>query len=140
VKCAVYSFNEKPSKPVDDPDGIRLNYKPTFAVVDRSFVVAGSPGAMAKLIPELKSTKSPGHPAAWRGKVYAQGTADFLAAHPEPLITETVLNRGIGLNEAKHEVDTLLKWARTLGEAELTITHGPQAFTLALQWNGGNSK
>ncbi|HEY2787762.1 MAG TPA: hypothetical protein VGJ05_22585 [Fimbriiglobus sp.] len=135
IHVVEYRFNEKPTKPVDDPDGIRFNLEPCFAAVGDSFVVAGSPGLLKKLIPELKKPAAGGSPAVWRNKIYGAGGAAFLTAHPDPIITETVLSQGVGLAEAKRQVAGLTTWLATLGTAEITIEHGKDAYTLKVEWN-----
>jgi hypothetical protein len=134
VKVNVYRINDKPTTPVADPDGIRFNFAPCYAAVGDSFVVACSSGMLKALIPELKKPSVAGHPAVWRNKLYAVGGAAFLAAHPEPAITETILGQGVGLAEAKKQVADLTRWLATLGTAGVEIDHGTDAVTIAAEW------
>jgi hypothetical protein len=132
VKVNTYTFVEKPLEA--DPDGVRFNFAPCYATVGDSFVVAGSPGLMKVLIAELKKPAGGGHPAVWRNKTYAAGGADFLAAHPEPIITDTILGQGIDLAGAKKQVAELTHWLGTLGTVGVTIDHGANAFTVVVDW------
>jgi hypothetical protein len=134
LKVNVYRINEKPTTAVADANGIRFNFAPCYAAVGESFVVAGSPGTLKALIPELKKPSVVGHPAVWRNKLYAAGGAAFLAAHPEPAITETILGQGVGLAEAKKQVAELTRWLATLGTAGVEIDHGSDAVTIAVEW------
>jgi hypothetical protein len=134
IKVNVYRINEKPTSAVADPNGIRFNFAPCYATVGDSFVVAGSPGMLKALIPELMKPSAAGHPAVWRNKLYAAGGAAFLAAHPEPAITETILGQGVGLAEAKKQVADLTRWLATLGTAGVEIEHGADAVTIAAEW------
>jgi hypothetical protein len=134
IKVNMYRINEKPTTPVADPNGIRFNFAPCYAAVGDSFVVAGSPGMLKALIPELRKPSAAGHPAVWRNKLYAAGGAAFLAAHPEPAITETILGQGVGLAEAKKQVADLTRWLATLGTAGVEIEHGTDAVTVAGEW------
>src|SRR5262249_53073136 len=113
---------------------IRYNFAPCYAAVGDSFVVAGSPGMLRALIPELRKPAAAGHPAVWRNKLYAEGGAAFFPAHPEPAITETILRQGVGLAEPQKQVAELTGWLATLGTAGVEIDHGTDAVTVTAEW------
>jgi hypothetical protein len=134
IKVNLYRINEKPATAVADPNGIRFSFAPCYAAVGDSFVVAGSPGMLKALIPELRKPSVAKHPAVLRNKLYAAGGSAFLAAHPEPAITETILGQGVGLAEAKKQVADLTRWLATLGTAGIDIEHGADVVTIAAEW------
>jgi hypothetical protein len=137
VKIVAYRFPEN-KEIADDPTGIRFNFEPCFATVGNELVVASTVELCKKLITELKKPQSAkSSPAVIRGKFSAKGGADFLAALPEPLITDAILARGIGLEEAKKEVAELVAWIKSLGtfRGELDITD--KEYKLDLVWEQG---
>jgi hypothetical protein len=137
VKIVAYRFPED-KELADDPEDIRFNFEPCFAIVNEQLVVASTVELAKKLVTELKATQKaePGA-AVIRGKFSAKGGAEFLAALPEPLITDAILSRGIGLDEAKKEVAALVAWIKTLGtfRGELDITD--KEYKLDLVWEQG---
>ncbi len=132
-----YRFPEN-KELADDPDGLRFNFEPCFAIVGAELVVATTVELCKKLITELKSPqKGKSSPAVIRGKFSATGAADTLAALPEPFITDAILSRGIGLDDARKEVAALVAWVRSLGtfRGELDIT--AKEYKLDLVWELG---
>jgi hypothetical protein len=142
VPIVSYRFPEDKPYPDDgDPDNLRFNFVPSFAVVGDSLVTASSPGVIKALIPELKKTPDPANcsPVVWRAKAYAAGGAELLRAFPDPTVTLAVLNEGIGLDEAKKRTAQLADWVATLGAAELSIDHRAEAYQIRLDWNQKSS-
>jgi len=135
VKIVAYRFPEN-KELADDPDGLRFNFEPCFAIVGEELVVASTVELCKKLITELKGTeKKPASNAVIRGKLSAKGGGDFLAALPEPFITDAILARGIGLEDARKEVAALVGWVKTLGtfRGEIDITE--KEYKLDLMWD-----
>ncbi|MBN9520415.1 hypothetical protein J0H58_18115, partial [bacterium] len=134
VKIVAWRFPENKALP-DDPDGLRFNFEPCFAVVGDSLVVASTVEVCQKLIPEVKRTAAlPGHAAVWRAKGYAASAADAIAAVPEPFITDTVLRTSTGLADARRQVEALTAWVRTLGTARVEYDVGRDALWADVVW------
>lgn len=137
VKIVAYRFSEN-KELASDPTGIRFNFEPCFAIVGDELVVASTVELCKKLITELKKPqKAKGSTAVIRGKLSAQGGGDFLAALPEPLITDAILSRGIGLEEARKEVAELVAWIKTLGTFRGEIDITDKQYKLDLVWSVG---
>lgn len=135
VGIIAYRFPEN-KELADDPDGIRFNFEPCFAIVDDQLVVASTVELCKKLITELKGAeKKPASSAVLRGRFSAKGGADFLAALPEPLITDAVLNRGIGLDDARKEVAELVAWLKALGTGRVELDITEKEYRLDLVWD-----
>lgn len=134
IKITAYRFQE--AKPVpEDPDGLRFNFEPCFAVVGDELVLASTLELGKKLVTELKrSTKAEGHAAVWRGRASAAGAADVLGAISDPLVTEAVLSRGIGLTDARREVAELVEFVRTLGTARIDLDVTATEYRLDVVW------
>ncbi|HVK19723.1 MAG TPA: hypothetical protein VM533_22510, partial [Fimbriiglobus sp.] len=142
VTITSYRFPEKKPFPGNgDPDNLRFNFVPCFAVVGDYLVVSSSPALVKDLIPELKKTPDPAKcsPAVWRAKTYAAGIAQTIRDNPEPVVTNAVLSEGVGLDEAKKQVAALADWVATLGAAGLSIDHGADAYEIKLEWKTGSS-
>jgi hypothetical protein len=137
VTITTYRFPEKKPFPGDgDPDNLRFNFVPCFAVAGDFLVVSSSPALIKDLIPELKKSPDPAKcsPAVWRAKTYAAGIAQTIRDNPEPVVTNAVLSEGVGLDEAKKQVEALADWVATLGAVGLSIDHGADAYEIKLEW------
>lgn len=135
VTILSYRFPE--GKPLDaDPTNIRFNFVPSFAVVGDYFIAASSPKLLKDLIPEVKKPIDPKgcSPAVWRAKGYGIGAAQMVKARPESSITGTVLEQGVGLDEAKKQLEQLAGWLGKLGTVGVSIDHGETAFKFEVEW------
>ncbi len=139
VKLVTYRFSEKAEPKFDDPEKLRFNAAPTFAIVGDSLIVGSTPGIVKLLVPELrKESKASGAPAVWRASAFAAGGAKFLDANPEATVTQAILSQGIGLAEAKEQTKKLAAWLGTLGRFDVTIDHAAEYFEFKIAWNIGN--
>lgn len=135
VKIVSYTFPEKGDLKFNDDDNLRFNAVPSFAKVNDSFVIGSTPGIVKSLIPLLKKeAKGVGSSEVFRFKVYAQGAADVLQAHPDATVTDAVLTQGITLGEARQQTLDLAKWVRTLGTASVVIDHGDEYYRFDATW------
>ncbi|MEO2090146.1 MAG: hypothetical protein ABGY75_11695, partial [Gemmataceae bacterium] len=135
IDIVSYRFSE--NKPLDaDPTNVRFNFVPSFAVVNGFLVVASSPQLLKDLSPEVKKPVDPAgcSPAVWRNRVYGAGAAAALKARPEAVITDAVLGQGIGLDEAKKQVEQIAKFLGTLGTLGVEVEHGAEAFRFEVEW------
>jgi hypothetical protein len=135
IDVVSYRFSE--TKPLPgDPTNIRFSFVPTFAVVNGFLVIASSPQLVKDLIPELKKDVDPAacSPSVWRNTVSAAGAASGLKARPDAVITDAVLGQGIGLDEAKKQVEQLAKFLNTLGTVGMTLDHTAEAYVFDVEW------
>lgn len=129
-----YRFKEDKDLP-DDPEGIRFNFEPSFAIVKDQLVVASTAELCKKLITELKKPQpTKGADAVLRGVFSAKGGADYLSAALDPLITDAILSRGIGLGAARKEVAELVGWAKGLGTGRVELDIAAKQYKLDLVW------
>jgi hypothetical protein len=131
-----YRFDEKKVVP-EDPQGDRFNFEPCFAIVGDEMVMASTIELGKKLITELKKPRQNGNAAIWKSRVTAESGADTLAGLTDPLITDAVLGRGVGLTEARKEISDLIGWVRTLGTAQIEIDITATEYRLDLMWTPG---
>jgi hypothetical protein len=119
-----------------DPTNIRYNFVPSFAVVGESLIVASSPKLLKDLIPEVKKPIDPKlcSPAVWRAKGYGAGAASGVKARPEASITDSVLGQGVGLDDAKKQLDQYATLLAKLGTVSVTVEHGEAAFKFEVDW------
>ncbi|OWK46687.1 hypothetical protein FRUB_00386 [Fimbriiglobus ruber] len=137
VTITTYRFPETGEYPGrGDPGKLRFNFVPSFAVVGEFLVVSSTPGLIKDLIPELRKTATPGDRSSsvWRARGYAPGTAATLRDNPEPVVTTTVLTQGIGLSEAKKQVEQIADFVATLGAIGLEIDHQTDTFQIQFEW------
>lgn len=135
VTIVSYRFPEKGVYPGDD-DGYRFNFVPCFATTGDFFLTATSPRLLKDLLIELKKPTTGAGPSAavWRGKVYGRGAATALRGRPDPIITDAILSRGVGLKQATAEVEQLAGFLDTIGTAGFTMDHGANAFQFDVEW------
>lgn len=135
VPIVSYQFPDTQETKLDDPDRLRFNTVPSFAIVEDSLVLGSTPGIVERVITELRKTHT-GKPSAkvWRLQAYGAGAGTLLDAYPEPSISDAVLSQGISLAEAQKQVRSLARWIKTLGQYELSIDHGDEAFVFELAW------
>jgi hypothetical protein len=134
VKIVAYRFPE--DKPLlDDPDGLRFNFEPCFAVVGDELVLATTVELCKKLITELKNPDAgKAKRAVVRGKLKAKGAAQALEGLSDPFITDAVLSRGIGLAEAKQEVADLVAFVKSLGNLQVELDVTDTEYRIDLVW------
>jgi len=135
VKIIVYRFPENKPFP-DDPDNIRFNFEPCFAKVDNQFVAATTLEACKKVITEVRRLHTEkGSPAVWRGKVFAAGGAKLLYDLPDPLVTDAILTGGLGIEDARKQVDAIGAWLKTLGTVRIEIDESDKEYRFDLVWS-----
>jgi hypothetical protein len=134
VTLVGYRFPE--NKELDqDPDGVRFNFEPCFAVVGDELVVASTVELGKKLIAELKKpSRGEASPAVIRAKGNAREAAAALAGFSEPLITDAVLGRGIGLADARQEVADIIAFVKTLGTAQVELDIADTEYRVNVVW------
>jgi hypothetical protein len=134
VTLVAYRFQE--NKPIaEDPDGLRFNFEPCFAIVGDELVLASTLELGRKLVTELKKPRSrQSNTAVLRGAANAKGVADVLVGLSDPLITDSVLSRGIGLTEARKEIAELVNFVRTLGAGRIELDVTDKEYRLDLTW------
>ncbi len=53
---------------------------------------------------------------------------------PDSLITDAILSRGLGLDEAKKEVAELVAWLKSLGNGRIDFDIAEKEYKLDLIW------
>ncbi|HEY3787790.1 MAG TPA: hypothetical protein VGL71_03000 [Urbifossiella sp.] len=135
VKIVSYRFPENRPFP-DDPDNIRFNFEPCFAAVDDQFIAATTVEVCKKLIAEVRRTaKLPASPAVWRGKAFAAGGSRALYDLPDPLITDAILSGGVGIENARKQVDAIGAWLKKLGSVRIEIDEAAMVYKFDAVWS-----
>ena len=134
VKIVGYRFPEG-KELADDPDGLRYNFEPCFAIVGDQFLAGSTIEVCKKLVTEVKRTaKTAPSPAVWRGKGFADAAGTALGAYPDPLVTDAILTDGVGIEDARKQVDALVAWLKTLGTARIEIDERDAEYRFDLIW------
>lgn len=134
VEIVSYRFPED-KEVKDDPDGQRFHAVPSFAVVHGSLVVASRPDIIKALIPELaKQPAAAGDPAVWRARLSGAGLAAWARNHPDALVADEILNRGVTLEEAKKQVALVANILEKAGAATWAMDHRPDCYEWRLEW------
>jgi hypothetical protein len=134
VKLVTYRVPEDKSL-AEDPDGVRYNFEPCFAMVGDEFVLATTVELGKKLITELKKPQAgKSHSAVLRGRLSAKAGADAIAGFTDPLVTDSVLGRGATLAEARKEIAELVAFVRTLGTATVELGVTDKEYRVDVVW------
>jgi hypothetical protein len=134
VKLVAYRVPEDKPLP-QDPDGIRFNFEPCFAVVGDEIVLATTVELGKKLITELKKPQSnKPHSAVLRGKLSAKAGAETLSGFTDPLVTNAVLGRGIGLTAARQEIADLVAFVKSLGTLTVELDVTEKEYRVDVVW------
>jgi hypothetical protein len=116
VAITGYRFDEKaPLK--QDVNDIRFNFSPCFARVGNQFVWCSTLELCRELVGLLQREEKDGKsaPAASRRRIYARGGAEFLSAVEDQLVTQTILDQAVPVEEAREQVKAFLALVRKLG-------------------------
>jgi hypothetical protein len=134
VTLVAYRFPEN-KQIADDPGGMRYNFEPCFAIMGDEFVLASTVELGKKLITELKHPRTAqSSSAVVRGKLLAKGGAQALEGFTDPLVTDAVLKRGIGLAEARAEITQLVEFVKSLGTVEVELDITDKEYRVDLVW------
>jgi hypothetical protein len=135
VKLVGYRFPEDGTLDGDTTD-VRFNFSPCFATVGDSFFAASTIELGRDMIAALKRPASAaGEPTvANRSRLYAAGGAGLLTMFEHQLLTQTILNRAVSVEEAKREVKALTDWLRGLGDLRIQADYRPHEFRFDIDW------
>ena len=87
------------------------------------------------MLPELTKPRTPDPEApVWRAKSYGVGASRFIAGSPEPLTTNLILTRNLGLGEAQRETQQIVDWLATLGTTSFEMDHRAEYHEARLTW------
>lgn len=129
-----YTFPEDGKFP-DDPQGIRFNFTPSYAVVKDQIVVASTREFCKEMIDYvLKEDRSKVESRNMQARGYAEGAAALLNASPEQFLTQTILSQAVSEVEAKKQVDDLLKYLKTLGSLRFETDYTDKNFRFNIDW------
>ena len=136
IKFFGYRFPEDGKFP-DDPQGLRFNFTPCYAVVNDQAVFASTREFCRELIDLLQAEKKNGaakSDANMQARLHATGLADLLNAAPEQLLTQTILAQAVPEAEAKKQVEQLLTFLRTLGRGRIETNYSKNEFHFDIEW------
>ncbi len=129
-----YRFPEGGKFP-DDPQNIRFNFVPTFAIVQDQFIAASNTQLCKELIDIIrKEDRTKIVTQNMRMQFDAKGGAAFLNAAPEALLTQTILSQAVPEAEAKRQVEQFLKYINGLGLLSLQADYGASEFRFDIEW------
>jgi hypothetical protein len=135
IKLVGYRFPVSGKFP-NDPDNLRFNFSPCFAVVGDQFLAASTLEFGREMIGVLKNEKAAPAtaPVNWRARVIAAGVADLAKAFEDQLLAQLVLDQAIAPAEAKKQAASLMDWIKQLGALELRIEHHEKEYRFDFDW------
>jgi hypothetical protein len=136
VKLVGYRFPENGTL-ANDPQGLRFAFSPCFASVGDQFFVASTLELGLEMIGLLKNsspTTSPATTLAAQSRAFAAGGATLATIFEDQQITQTILERGIAVDDAVKEVKAVVDWLRRLGVVRLESDYQPKEFRFDIRW------
>jgi hypothetical protein len=133
VTLVTYRFPEDGKLPADRGN-TRFNFSPCFARVGNQFVIASSAPFARELIGLLQREAPGGSPRSTQMRVYSAGGASLLKAFEDQLLTQTILDRAVGTEQAKKEAAAFVDWLRSLGRLEIDTEYGPDEYRTDIRW------
>lgn len=133
VTLVTYRFPEDGKLPADRGNA-RFNFSPCFARVGNQFVIASSAPFARELIRILPTEAGDGSQCSTQMRVYAAGGASLLKAFEDQLLTQTILDRAVGTEQAKKEAAAFVNWLRSLGRLEIDTEYGPDDYRTDIRW------
>lgn len=134
VTLVTYRFPETADQPAN-----RFNFSPCFARVGNQFVVASTVELGRELVGILKrpasSDPAKGSPQTTRVWFDSAGGAAFLHAIEDQILTQTILDRAVPVEQGRKEAKVFLDWLSELGTGGIDVTYGPSDFTYELYFN-----
>ena len=129
-KLVGYRFDEE-RKVKQDVNDLRFNFSPCFARVGDSFVFCSTIELGRELIDLLQaeagaSSKLTG--MVNRTRLYASGGVALLKSFEDQLVTQTILSQAVPLEEAKAQVQALLRLLDQTSGISLETTYAPKEF------------
>jgi len=137
VTLVTYRFPEDGSLPADRGN-VRFNFSPCFARVGNQFVIASSAPFARELVGILQSEPAGGSPRSTQMRVYSAGGAALLKAFEDQLLTQTILDRAVGAEQAKKEAAAFVDWLRSLGRLEIDTEYGADEYRTDIRWRWKN--
>jgi len=110
----------------DDPTDLRFAFEPTYVRVGDQFVVSSTMDLakeLVDLLQEEKKSKKTGVAASSQVKFYGPGAAKFLEANEDQIITQSILERAITIDEARKDVKALVDLLRNSSGASTSTEY-----------------
>jgi hypothetical protein len=135
-----YRFDEK-APVAGDVNGLRFNFSPCFACVGNQIVFCSTLELCHELVDllekEAKDAAAQGHRAASVSRLYFAGGAGVLKVFEDALIAQAVLEEGVGLAEARKQLEGLIELVRRLGVINIESAYGVNDFRLDVRLRVG---
>jgi hypothetical protein len=128
VAITGYRFDEKAPLKADVND-IRFNFSPCFARVGNQFVWCSTLELCRELVGLLQEEDAgKGDVVVSRRRLYAAGGAELLRAFEDQLVTQTILDQAVPVEEAREQVKALVALVRRLGTLTIEATFRADEF------------
>ncbi len=130
-----YYFNEK--KNFDGDAGyFRLNYSPSFVVVNNQLVISSTAELAHDLVDAIlkegKSMKT--LPATTQIALFAKGGAEVLESFKEQLLAQAILNQAQPPAAARKQIESFIGFVDRLGSLRFEVQYGDNDFRHAIRW------
>jgi hypothetical protein len=143
VKIIGYRFPEDGKLP-NDPDNLRFNFSPCFAVVGNQWLIASTREFCHDLIGILQQEQErPAHPIAaspLRLRLYSSGGVELLKMFHDQVLGQIVLDQAVKPAEGKKQLEQIMAWLGRLGTIDAHSEYRPKEYRFDLEWNTGEKK
>ena len=132
-KIIGYRFDEKTPVPGDE-NNLRFNASPCFFTCENQFVICSTLEAADRVIDAIKAEKKSDKKGSQSVSKYRAFAAPAVSLIPtDQLITGLVLSQGSTLNEAKKQIQELLKVIRSTGGVAIDEQITPNQFSFNIR-------
>jgi hypothetical protein len=137
VHLVGYRFSEKGNFP-NDPENVRFNFSPCFAVVNDQFLFCSSVEFAREMIDllqrEFESSNRRVSRSPLQLRLYATGGEKLLKAFEKQLLAQIILDQAVELAEGRKQFNALTEWAGKLGQVRVQSEYGEKEYRFDVEW------
>jgi hypothetical protein len=136
VNLVGYRFAEEQPQATEANRKLLRYYSPCFARVGDQFLWCSTLELGRDLVNILQNEKKGGSTDAVSTRIFGAGAAEFFQTFEEQVVTQTVLDRAMPINEATAEVKSALEMLRSLGPLEVNVRYDTDRFRYDFRLKG----
>jgi hypothetical protein len=137
VHLVGYRFSERGSFP-NDPENIRFNFSPCFAVVNDQFMFCSTIEFAHEMIDLLQKEFESSNRRVSRSplqlRLYAAGGEKLLKAFEDQLVAQIILGQAVKSSEGVKQFNALTEWASKLGQVRARSEYGEKEYRFDVEW------
>ncbi len=130
-------FSEKGEFP-NDPENLRFNFSPCFAVVNDQFLFCSTMEFAHEMIDllqkEFESSKRHVSRSPLQLRLYSAGAEKLLKAFEDQLLAQIILDQAVKPAQGRKQFDALTQWVSKLGQVRVQSEFGEKDYRIDVEW------